>query len=294
MTVQSVDLSWSSLGASTESRDGRNFTVSLTAAWQVVHTATTTLEEVLLANGVPRIGDVYAGTTIPCVRVNTPSRISPIYSIVTADFEASTVPGQQNPLTANPLNNPAEIQWSDTQTNEPIDQDIDGNPIVTANNEPIEGVTMDLPDPVLVVTKNFPVYNPHLLYQYRRAVNSDTFYSFPPGTCRLIAQQATRQDVRPVPYWKVTARFQFRYPINTTADKAWYARVLHEGYIVRLPQISGPDEFRHELDDSDPPQRVVKPVLLKADGRREKDPDAATWLEFKRYNALPFNALGFS
>jgi len=289
MTVQSVTLSWSRLGSSIESRERGNFSASITAGWQVVHTATTTEEQILTAPGIPQLGDVYQGTQIPCVRISQPARIGPIYSIVTTDFEAtfSRQPGQPASVNQSPLLAPAEIQWTDSNANEPIDQDIDGNPIVTKNGEPIEGVTMDLPDPVLVVTKNYPGYNPHLLYQYRRSVNSDIFYNFPPGTARLVAQSATLVNVQPVPYWKVTARIQFRYPVNTTADKAWYARVRHEGYLIK----DGTD-ITHATDDSDPPQRVVKPVLLKADGTRETDPEQAHWLEFKRYNALPYNALG--
>jgi hypothetical protein len=284
--IQSVTLSWSRLGSSIESQTGETITASLTAGWQVEHTATATEAQIIFADGIPKLGSWYPGTSIPCTSISKPERLSPIYSIVITTFSAERSRQQPDPFQSSPLNAPAEIQWGDSQSNEPIDQDVDGNPIVNANGEAIDGITMDLPDPVLSVTKNFATYNPHLIYQYRRSVNSDTFYSFPPGTARLVSQSATRV-IDETPYWKVNARIQFRYPINTTAEKAWYARVRHEGFKVK----QGSD-IVHAVDDSTPPQRVVKPVLLKLNGEEEKDKDAAVWLEFKRYNALPYNALG--
>jgi hypothetical protein len=294
MTIIDVELSWSRVGGSFESQDGRTFKGSVTQGWQVTHSADATVQEILFASGVPQVGDTFGNSFLVCKRQGFANQISPIYTIVTVDFDGqigSDGNGKPDPE-QTPINNPPVIDWSDETSNEPIDQDVDGNPITTVNGEPIEGVTMDVADPVLVVTKNFASYNPHLIHAYRQAVNSDTFAGFPPGTARLIASSAKFVSTGQNQYWSVTGRFKFRYPYNTTPEKAWYARVRHEGFRVRTDLLDE-SKISHALDTSDPPQKVVTPVLLTASGFQETEPTAAHWLEFKRYNELPFNALGF-
>jgi len=147
-------------------------------------------------------------------------------------------------------------------------------------------VTIELPDPTLVVTRNFATWNPHLIHQYRMSVNSDTFASFPAGTGRLVSAAAELViDPTYGGYWRVTARVRFRYPYNTTAQKAWYARVRHEGFLVKIGS-----DIAHALDDDS--NKVVTPVLLKSDGTRETVAASAHWLEFKRYFPLPYANLG--
>jgi len=287
MTISDVRLSWSRSGSSIESQDGRTYKGTLTAGYQVTHSADATESELLSASGLPRLRQFYPGTFLRCVRLNQPARLSPIYSIVTADFEGDIGPGDGGgDLADSPINMTPKIKWSDTTSTEAIDEDRDGNAIVTENGEPVEGVTIELPDPVLVVTRNYAFYNPHITHQYRRSVNSDTFASFPPGTARLIAAEADFVESSGLSYWTVTARIQFRYPYNTTAEKAWYARVRHEGFLID----DGSGNITHALDDDG--NRVVKPVLLKSDGTRETNAANAYWLEFPRYYALPYSALG--
>jgi hypothetical protein len=89
-------------------------------------------------------------------------------------------------------------------------------------------------------------------------------------------------------YWRVSVVFQFREPYNTSPDKACWKRVRHEGVLVRAiagatPQIA-----------FDPVTKtpVTRPILLKADGTREDNPDNAYWLEIETTTELPFAALG--
>jgi hypothetical protein len=85
-------------------------------------------------------------------------------------------------------------------------------------------------------------------------------------------------------YWAVSASIQFRFPYNTTPEKAWYARVRHEGYYEKVGS-----RVVHAVDANK--ERVSKPVLLKSDGTRETNANNAHWLEFKRYGALSYGAL---
>ena len=85
-------------------------------------------------------------------------------------------------------------------------------------------------------------------------------------------------------YWSVNAKIQFRFPYNTTPDKAWHSRVRHEGFYEKI----GTKVVKAAVNG----EPVVKPVLLKADGTRETNPDNAIWLYFPRYKPLPYAALG--
>lgn len=289
MGVSSVEKAWSrTTGSVTASNGGKTLSAKFSDGWQVTHTADTTDEEIILAIGVPKLYDYKPGTFIPCQGLSLETR-GLIYSLVKVDYEKTIQIDPSNPnvdWSQNPLNAPADIEWSDETSTENIDQDADGNPIVTANGEAINGVTIELPDPVLTVTRNFAVWNPHIIHQYRMSVNSDTFASFPPGTARLVSAPARLViDQNYGSYWRVTARIRFRYPYNTTAAEAWYARVRHEGFRVK----EGSD-IKHATDDQG--NKVVTPVLLKEDGTFETDKDNAHWLTFKRYFPLPYSNLG--
>jgi hypothetical protein len=296
MTIDHVELSWSKAGSGVSTSDGRTFTFTNRQGYQVTHSADATDNEILNATGIPSLGAFFPGTIVPCKSKNR-EVVSPIFSMVLCDFsiELSGSDGGENPDPAqDPVNAPPVIEWSDETSNEPIDQTADDTPkpIQTVNGEKINGVTIDIADPVLVVQKNFANYNPHLIHQYRMAVNSDTFYSFAPGTARLISAPGKLVGSGGNLYWQVTARFKFRYPYNTTAEKAWYARVLHEGFRVKE---TGSGDLIHATDEAG--NKVVTPVPINSLGFQIAAADAeddSEWLEFKRYKSLPFNALGFS
>jgi len=293
--IDDVRLSWSNTGFAFES-DGQSATARITEGWQITHSADATILEIVTATGLPKIGSSYLDAgELYCKRINSPNRISPIYTIVTVEYEAEVSVdsnGQPNPNNS-PINDPPVVEWSDESSNEPIDKDWNNVPIVNVNHEPIQGVTVDIADPVLVVTKNFATYNPHLIHAYRMATNSDVFASFPAGTARLIGSSAKLVVSGSQRYWQVTGRFKFRYPYgqNATSEKAWYFRTKNEGFKIRLDPGDDAEDAVHAKDAED--NKVVTPVLIKEDGTLETDPAAAHFLEFQRYGSLPFNALGF-
>lgn len=289
MTVLDVQQAWSRTTSSiVASNGGKTITAKFSDGWQITHTPDTTEPELLDATNLPKIFDYKPGTFVPCLGLTLETR-GLIYSLIKVDYEKTIQIDPQNPTadwSQSPLSAPAEIEWSDETSTEPVDQDADGKPITTVNGEQINGVTIELPDPVLTVTRNFAQWNPHIIHQYRMSVNSDTFASFPPGTARLVSAPARLIiDQQFGSYWRVTARIRFRYPYNTTAEKAWYARVRHEGFRVKIGS-----DIVHATDDQN--NRVVTPVLLKANGTLEENKDNAHWLEFKRYFPLPYANLG--
>lgn len=289
MTILDVELAWSrSSGGVTLSQDGKSASAKFSDGYQVTHTFDTTEIEILQATGLPNLSSYKPGTFIPCTGISLAEK-GLVMSLVQIDYDKTITRDANNPgfnWDQNPLQAPPIIRWEDETTTEPVDQDADGEPIVTVNGEPINGVTIELPDPILIVTRNFASWNPHVIHQYRMSVNADTFAGFPAGTGRLVSASAELiLDPTYGGYWRVTARVRFRYPYNTTAEKAWYARVRHEGF-----KIKEGSNIIHATDDNNSP--VVTPVLLKADGTRETVPASAHWLEFKRYFPLPYSNLG--
>ncbi len=278
MAIRNVTRMWSRHDATIE--DSR---VSITENYQVVHDVGDNWAAIY--NGVdptsglrvPLMHDIYSsnGLILSDTRVNNSklTQVSPIMSIVTIQYDGTDP-------TVEPTSG-IKISWTDTESDEPIDEDFDGNPIVTINNEPFEGVTTKIADQVLTVERRFLFFDPYLVNAYRHSVNSDLFFGYPPGMGRLTRYSAAFNGGM----WDVSASVQFRYPYRTTPSKAWYARVRHEGYYIK----DGSSSVRATDSAGEP---VIKPVLLKADGTRETNPANTVWKEFKRYGSLPYNALG--
>ena len=277
---------WSRQSGTAESPDGKQRIVTRQRAFTVVIAAADAPDECFAASGLPLVGDVYPGTFFVICRNLSYQRISPILCVVTASYSGEIGQGDE---TSSPVANEVIVTWRNATTDEAIDQDFLGKPIVTKNNEPIEGITERIADQVATIERNFLSINMYAIRQYLRASNSDTFLDWPAGTARLMEYNATNVITDGVAgFWKVSATIQFREPYNTTADKAWYKRVRHEGFLVR--DTSGDEP--HIAWDAKTKTPVTKPILLKVDGTRETDPDAAVWLEFQTLGSLPYNSLG--
>jgi hypothetical protein len=206
--------------------------------------------------------------------------------MVTVTYSGEVSPRDNN---GTPIETTVKVTWNATVTDEAIDEDWNGLPIVTKNNEPIEGLTEKLADDVVTIERNFLTVNRYALRQYRRATNSDTFLEWPPGTARIINDEATATFVDGIAeYWTVRMSIQFREPFNTTPEKAWWKRVRHEGVWVR----DTPSDEPYHAWDLKTKTPVSKRILLKEDGTRETDPENAHWLEFQTLGSLPFSALG--
>lgn len=272
---------WSRQGGFIESPDGKTRRASLIRAFTVELSASDPIEEAFNAAGLPLVNDVYPGTQFIVCRKLTPSRLAPTLALVQCDYAGEFgVGGVNDPPTSNEI----RIRWQSSVTDEPIDQDINGRPLVNANNEIIEGITERIPDKVLTIERDFLEINTYALSEYLRSRNSDTFFGWPPGTVRFMDYNADNVITDGAAgFWKVSAIFHCRIPYNTTPDKAWFKRVVHEGFKVRP---TAADEPMAAFLNGAP---VTKPVLLKADGTLETDPDNAHWLEFETTRELPYS-----
>jgi len=236
--------------------------------------------------GLPFVGDAFPDEKVAALVVDvTPSRMSPILWLVEVKYQGFPLDDQEF----------TEVEWSDVSSTEPVDQDWNGKAIVNINGEYVDGLTMDLSDPVVVLRRKFFAINVAAIHAYRHSTNSDQFFGFPPGTARLVGYSAKAKFSGGVQYgwWDVTARVQFRWPYRCTAAQAWYKRYRNEGYMVRQNETVGSGIYKRkravDFFKTDSPT----PILLNADGEEETNPNNALWLFAQVYGSLPYSALGF-
>jgi hypothetical protein len=289
----------------------RKLTIKLQKAYQVVTSPDETEYGVLQGtdlqgNRLPTAGSPFSLDFPFCyAEIASIERPSPILWLVTVDYNGELGPiegeNQNNPLFA-----PPRIDWDDVESEHDVNEDFDGNPIVNLTGEAIEGVKALIADQTVTIKRNMLTFSPYVQARYRRAVNSDSFLGWPPGTAKLMKLSASNVLGSELAYWEVTAQIQFRYPYRTTPENAWYARVRHEGYYeiievfdkdINGDPIPGTGRLKkvRAVDDNKEPE--VKPVLLDEEGFRmpkaaQGQPQPAHYLEFKLYDTLPYSALG--
>lgn len=287
MAVIQVTRMWSKQGVSNETSDGRVYTLSQTAGYQVTTTADATGGEILAHPDIPKTGSFVSGYPSVIVRKVTPTRVSPIFWIV--DVQASGDVGSE--ASDDPLLQRAVIRRRSLMAEEPIDQDYNGAPIATVNGEPIEGVTKKIFDMQYTITKNYAYVVDELITQYLDSTNSDTWFGYAPGRAKLIGYAAEEVEYSTKSgvgyYQRVTWDVIVRTPYNTTPAQAWYARTLHQGFLQKYTAQATVAAMAFDGNQQD----TTKPVLLKADGTRETDPANAIWLYWQLYNALPYDSL---
>ena len=279
---------WSKESVTAESADGRARTVGKTRGFTVTIDAADPVEAAYRAAGLPLVNSLYPGTIYVFCRKLPILRIAPTLALITAEYSGEIGPGDES---SSPVDNEVIITWSGAITDEAIDQDIHGKPIVTANNEPIDGLTERIPDMVATIERNFETINIPAISAYLKSRSSDEFLGWPAGSARLMEYSARNVFTNgQAGFWKVSATIQFREPYNTTPDKTWYKRVRHEGYLVR-DTAGGP--IRPAWDETTK-SIASRPVLLKEDGTQETDAENAHWLEFETTLELPYSALGLT
>lgn len=257
---------------------------SVTRVFNVVpDTPTFDVLDVSAATGIPRNGDIHPSNFALVCRSKNVRQVHPGYFEVECTYTAKTSEPEDE-AAGNPLEEPAVIEVSAITSEEPIDEDVNGDPIATVNGEPIVGLTMAVTDMAVKVTRNLPTFNIWSIAAYTNKVNSTTFLGSPAGTVRIMDIQASSELSDEFEYWKVSVTFHIRRGLRTTDAKAWYKRVKHEGYYVKV----GSDVKRATDSDGNP---VVSPVPLKSDGTEETDKSLASFLEFQVYESVDFNAM---
>lgn len=271
-------------------RDGfRTLDFSPIRVFQFTCSADATDLELYSAAGLPGAGSPHPAAPFCYAKSARARRLSPIFAEVTVRYEGRA---PTNDPSGDPTSMFAYVEsWSDVETSEEVDTDFDGNAIMTAVFEPVEGIKAVFCDQVATIKRNIPLgsYNPYAAAVYRRSVNSATFLGWPAGTAKIM-----RLGVKNInnEYYDMTAVVQFRIPYQTTAEKAWYARWRHEGFYhfidVVIDSVTVTRIVR-AVDGSKKP--VTKKVLLDANGYRLAENATPIWKETKLYGIQNFSSL---
>lgn len=282
MTVLAITEMWSKKGGSVTSKQfsPTDLSYQFTRGFQAVTTIDTQEVEILADPAMPYFGQPHPNGAPAYVTSINLEQVSPILWMGTVGYT-----GENGEAEAG---DEIEVEWSDVSSTEAVDRDYNGDAIVNVNGEPVEGLSMEISDQIVVITRKFATINTYAIRQYRRATNSDEFLGWPAGTARLVGYSAKNlfKQGAPNERWTVTARIQFREPFaNTTPAQAWYARWRQEGFLVN----DGGD-LRRARDEAG--NDAVRPVLLAADGSQETDPANAIYVHTQLYGSLPFASLG--
>lgn len=216
-----------------ETQDNRRFTGIATYNWTAVGDSpgTDTADLIRAQSGLfaggphPSIPFLWA-TKIVC------KRVSPIYYELRGDYATRGAQGQ------GPLDEPPIISWGYALSEDIIDRDVDGKPMIMITGEQFDPPIRDtVYDQVVRCQRNisFDRWNPDLTSYYAGKTNSDTFLWFPPGTCRIVEPPtATSKNYDNYEYWDVTMGVQIRRGVQGIFEdsKAWYIRRLAAGFYV--------------------------------------------------------------
>ena len=288
MTVKSVDKMWSRTSSDANYTDNfRKLDIGFVAAYQVLHDPNEPILNIYQAPGIPAAGSPFPGFPFTVAETAEVETVSPIFSIVTVKWKGEIGPG--GPNQPSPLNAPPKIDWDDVETEEEVDEDFFGFALETKTGEPYKGLRRPFADQTVTIRRNFATFNPWTQARYRQAVNSDTFLGWPRGTARIVKFSASNVIDQNRGYWEVTCTIQFRYPYKTTAARAWWKRVVHEG-LYEFVNEGGVKRKRLARDGDGADTK--KPVLLDANGFRLAANALPHYLEFQIFDYLPFNALG--
>lgn len=268
---------WSKDGFSISLEKGITRTADITEGYQITAPVDYTKKQIAALPGLPITGDKHPDFNDMRVTKKDVVRNGPCYWVGMITYTGTN----EDPTEERPV-----FRWGKSSSNEPVDEDRNGKPIVTANDEKIDGISKNISDLVLNVQRAYRFFNPAITHQYLDSVSNDTFAGFPAGTARLTGYSADLVfDDTKGGFWRVSAEITFRYPYRTTAQRAWWQRVRHEGYYIR------DNGFIIKATD-DNQEEVTRPVLLNRDGTRRTNSDEADWLEWEVYTPLPYANLG--
>jgi hypothetical protein len=248
------------------------------------------------------------GGWLRCDNVNA-RKMSPFRYEVDSDFSSPSKPGK------SPLDNPPDFKFGYVTTEEEFDMDADQQPIIfyATGERPNPHIREPVYDDLITVKRNLPTVDPVLLSTYRRAVSSDYWYGFPPGTVRVVTLEANSVNDDTFSYFSVDAAFQVRRGAPRTTDlKAWYRRVLAQGMKVNRQKPGTAGVFPADFDlgvkgwdakGKDTTEPVMHAIVAGPGAYTGKtyfvgqqidanDWRDAQWYEYKIFNPLPIAALG--
>ncbi len=265
----------------------RNFTILLSDG-TLENPLTVRNAAVQMNNGLPREGSRHpSNVNFVCKSISVEKASVCLYeascSYESPVFKSPEAGDEED----NPLNVPPDIQFSTVVSEEETQSDIDGQPLVNSAGDPFTGITMEITDMAISISKNVATFNPTQMIYYNGAVNSDSFLGFSAGQLKLQNFTAT-PIVGNIPYWKLTLSLLARTPTpEVPSDKVWYRRVQDKGRYVKGPKGNVPATIGENI-------KIASNVMVNLDGAGNRLPDGSP-PQFKFFPMnieASFNALG--
>ncbi len=187
------------------------------------------------AASIARIGDIHPFNPAKiCVDVSV-KQTSAIIFDVTATYR---VPIFQGGKSKSPLEQAAKITYDWAISEEPIDVDADGKPIVMATGEKFDPpIRRPFGDLVVTVERNVAQFDAKSQGDLLFCTNSDTWLGLPPGTALLTKLQAVQTlQSDGSSYTTRTSSVQYRSQRDpkTPVEKSWWHRQLALSYHWKL------------------------------------------------------------
>lgn len=183
----------------------------------------------------------------------------------------------------SPFDERPQIQWGTERTEEPIDQDANGNPLVNVVGESFDPpISRNFSDEVLSVTKNQAAFSSTQAVQFVDTVNADTFMGHAAGTGYMDEISAVEIEEGGFIYYRVTYKMRFR-------KDGWRKRVLHRGFREWVESTPDGPVYKNFTDEDGNP--VAEPLLLDETGGALPKYQPAQWLEFEVYSSSTWGDL---
>lgn len=268
----------------------RGFTV-------VFDTRDNPIQRPLLANeapGVPHYGEFHPYSSYLWVDNKTVMARSPILFDVLIHYTSADIsPNGTKPIA--PWEEKRVLRWGSVVSNEKIDMDIKGNPILnSAKQSPDPPLTEDFYDTTLTISENKKSFDSRLAAEYKNTVNADTFYGYPPGSVICTEYAAESAWYNDTQYWKITKEFRIRLPI-LKGTKGWTRRLLDEGFkVLAEPNVLPTDTSIRIVDSQQNP--ISEPALLDGKGQLlepspEGSPQKGVYLTYETKKEVSFSKL---
>jgi hypothetical protein len=283
--VAIIDIKESWSGMVSGGTDSRTQTRVLTVLCDRPMTTT----QIAFSPGIPRWGEAHPEDGWLRAQIPGIKPLAPWYFEVTITY---VIPGGSQGED-NPLNIPPDRRWGFVECTEPIDEDLDGKPIVNSAGDTFDPPpTDDFYDPLYTITRNEAAFGPAVALMYNDAINADPFMGAPAGSAWLRVESEEVQTKKLV-YWRTIYSVQFR--VNERDKAGWKLRMLNQGYNSKFQTGSNDTEVRPVMDKKTNTP-ISHPVLLDAKGQRILPEQLAggtkaVWLMFKRKRAVPFGPL---
>lgn len=251
---------------------------------------TDALDVARAASGIPTIGQSWPNDIwLVCWKVD-PLPQSKNANLVHVRCEYQRASWTSGPQPENPLDMPPKISWDTIVCVEPIDQDIDGNPIINSAGEPFDPpITDEIHDRVVRIERNEASWSSTKQEEYQNTVNEHTFMSAQPHEAWMMTLRADKIYSGDYVYYTVYYEIVFRTKTTENAFP-WRRRVLDQGFRVRTGvDDQGKPKYENILDDNG--DKITEPISLDGAGAKLADGVDPYWHNFQTKRIVSWSPL---